>query len=109
MEIKVKTRNKKDFKAGDIVTLKEERNYYRTGKTNYYLVGLLDDGLYCLININTGKIGETLGGSSRYIEHWDFDNSIDYYNKEDLITLIKRHDGKVYSGDKAKLLLEKNN
>lgn len=109
MEIKVKTRNKKDFKAGDIVTLQEERNYYRTGKTNYYLVGLLESGLYCLININTGKIGEILGGSSRYIDNWDLDNSIEYYNKEDLLTTIERYDGKIYSSNKAKLLLKENN
>lgn len=111
MKIGFKNKDKSSFKAGDIVALKEEYNDgSRTGKLRYYIIGLLDSGFYCLINVKTGQIGEALAvnGSCRHIDVWDITNLVEYYNEENLTDLIEHYDGKIYSGDKAKLILEKN-
>ena len=82
------------FKVGDIIALKEENCGFKTGKTKYYLLGLYNDDYYYLVNIETGEM-VTVGAPD-----------ITCISKETLAHLIKQYDGKVYSGDKAKLVVE---
>ena len=106
MEIETKTKDKTEvsFKAGDIIALKADSNFNKTTETNFYLIGLsnvedCDD--YYLTDIKTGVTAKiTLNNSLSYKR---------FFNKEDLATIIRVYDGKVYQGDKAKLILEENN
>lgn len=86
------------FKAGDILALKEEYNGLKTGRTNYYLLGFYIDQYY-LNDIETGTFAED------YTK--DCLGTIEY-SKEELTDVIERCDGVIYSGDKVKLVIEKN-
>lgn len=90
-----KDKNKPKFKVGDIVAIKEEHNGLKTGKTKYYLLGITNSYYYCLINVKTGEIDDITNH-----------HTLDY---EDLTELIKHYNGRVYSGDKVKLVIDKNN
>lgn len=98
MEIEIKDKTAASFKEGDIVALKVDCDGNETDKTNYYLIAKYNTTYYCLISLKTGEI---------YM-YQDY-VSTQYLNKEDLATLIKRHDGKVYRKDKTKLIIEENN
>lgn len=91
-----KDKTKPKFKEGDIIAIKIDRNGIKTDKTNYYLIGKYNANYYCLINIKTGEM---------YM-YQNIDTT-QYLNKEELNTLIYHHDGKVYNGNKARLLIEK--
>lgn len=85
---------KPKFKVGDIIALKEEDCGFKTGKTKYYLLGLYNDDYYYLVNIETGEM-VTVGAPD-----------ITDISKETLTSMIKQYDGKVYNGDKTKLIIE---
>ena len=85
---------KPKFKVGDIIALKEGDYGFRTGKTKYYLLGLYNDDYYYLVNIETGEM-VTVGAPE-----------ITEVSKENLTSMIEYYDGKVYNGDKAKLIVE---
>lgn len=97
MEIEIETKNKTEvsFKEGDIVALKVDSNFKRTKEPHYYLLGLCANG-YRLTDIKTGAL-------SRYAK----DNS-DYFGSASLKFLLNIYDGKIYSGDKAKLIITRN-
>lgn len=82
------------FKVGDIIALKEEDYGFKTGKTSYYLLGFYNDDYYYLVNIETGEM-VTVGSPE-----------ITTISKETLAYMIEHYDGKVYNGDKAKLVIE---
>lgn len=85
---------KPKFKVGDIIALKEEDYGFRTGKTKYYFLGLYNDDYYYLVNIETGEM-VTVGAPE-----------ITEISKETLTSMIEHYGGKVYNGDKAKLIIE---
>ena len=85
---------KPKFKVGDIIALKEEDYGFRTGETSYYLLGFYNDDYYYLVNIETGEM--VMVGAPE----------ITYLSKETLTSMIEHYDGKVYNGDKAKLVIE---
>ena len=92
--VDTKPKIKPKFKVGDIIALKEEDYGFKTGKTKYYLLGLYNDDYYYLVNIETGEM-VTVGAPD-----------ITDISKETLTSMIKHYDGKVYNGDKAKLVIE---
>lgn len=88
------TENEPKFKVGDIIALKKEDYGFRTGETSYYFLGLYNDLYYYLVNIETGEMvtvdaPETTGITKKTLAH-----------------IIEQNDGKVYNGDKAKLVIE---
>lgn len=85
---------KPKFKVGDIIALNKEDYGFKTGETSYYLLGLYNDDYYYLVNIETGEM--VMVGAPE----------ITYLSKEALASMIKQYDGKVYNGDKAKLVVE---
>lgn len=85
---------KPKFKVGDIIALKEENYGFRTGETSYYLLGFYNDDYYYLVNIETGEM-VTVDAPE-----------ITTISKKTLAHLIEQYDGKVYNGDKAKLVVE---
>lgn len=85
---------KPSFKVGDIIALKEEDYGFRTGETSYYLLGFYNDDYYYLVNIETGEM--VMIGAPE----------LTGINKETLAYMIEHYDGKVYNGDKAKLVIE---
>ena len=92
--VDTKPKIKPKFKVGDIIALKEEDYGFKTGKTKYYLLGLYNDDYYYLVNIETGEM-VTVGAPD-----------ITDISKETLTSMIKQYDGKVYNGDKTKLIIE---
>lgn len=92
--VDTKPKIKPKFKVGDIIALKEEDYSFRTGETSYYLLGLYNDDYYYLVNIETGEM-VTVGAPD-----------ITGISKETLTSMIEQYDGKVYSGDKTKLVVE---
>lgn len=87
-------RIKPKFKVGDIIALNKEDYGFRTGETSYYLLGFYNDDYYYLVNIETGEM--VMVGAPEITE----------VSKETLTSMIKQYDGKVYNGDKAKLVIE---
>ena len=87
-------KTKPKFKVGDIIALKDEAYDFKTVKTNYYFLGFYNDLYYYLVNIETGEM-VTVDAPE-----------ITEISKETLAHIIKQYDGKVYNGDKAKLVIE---
>ena len=85
------------FKAGDVIALKVPYEGSRISVTEYYFIGSCSD-LYCyyLFNIDTG-------GMVIINDNGKEDITI---SKEIIAALIKHNHGKVYSGNKAKLIIE---
>lgn len=107
MEIETKDKTEVSFKVGDIVALKVDSNFNKTTETNYYLVGMHDvedrdlygyDYDYYLTDIKTGVMVKMIVG-------YGFSDSR-FFSRKDLARIIWIFDGKVYSGDKARLILE---
>lgn len=107
MEIEIETKNKTEvsFKEGDIVALKVDSNFDKTTETNYYLVGLRDvedrelydyDYDYYLTDIKTGVMVKIVTGCK----------GMRFFDRDTLARVIWILEGKVYSGDKAKLILK---
>lgn len=90
-----KDNTKPSFKEGDIIALKVNIDGTKTNITNYYLLGKCTPTHYCLIDIKTGE----LYMYQDYIP-------IRCLSKAELMDLIECYDGKVYKGDKAKLVIE---
>lgn len=90
MKVEVKNDKETKFKPGDIVALKN----HSTKKEEYYLV-TYNDHFCSLANVENGQLfkkDELFRDSYSSIAAFD--------------DLIKKEDGKVYSGDKAKLILK---
>lgn len=85
---------KPKFKVGDIIALNKEDYGFKTGKTSYYFLGLYNDDYYYLVNIETGEMVTV-----------DAPETTDI-TKKTLAHIIEQYDGKVYNGDKAKLVIE---
>ena len=85
------------FKAGDVIALKVPYEDSRISVTEYYFIGSCSD-LYCyyLFNIDTGGIVIINDNGKKDIT----------ISKEIIAALIKHNHGKVYSGNKAKLIIE---
>lgn len=105
MEIETKSKTEVSFKEGDIVALKVDSNFDKTTETNYYLVGLHDvedrdlydyDYDYYLTDIKTGVMVKIATGY----------NGMRFFDRDTLARVIWILEGKVYSGDKAKLILK---
>lgn len=107
MEIEIETKNKTEvsIKEGDIVALKVDSNFNKTKETNYYLVGLRDfedrelydyDYDYYLTDIKTGLMAKIVTGCK----------GMRFFERDTLARAIWILEGKVYSGDKAKLILK---
>ena len=105
MEIKTKNKTEVSFKEGDIVALKVDSNFDKTTETNYYLVGLHDvedrelygyDYDYYLTDIKTGVMVKIATGYK----------GMRFFDRDTLARVIWILEGKVYSGDKAKLILK---
>lgn len=107
MEVEIETKNKTEvsFKEGDIVALKVDSNFDKTTETNYYLVGLHDvedhdlyDYAYdyYLTDIKTGVMVKIATGCK----------DMRFFSRDTLARVIWILEGKVYSGDKAKLILK---
>lgn len=109
MEIEIETKNKTEvsFKEGDIVALKVDSNFDKTTETNYYLVGMHDvedhdlynyDYDYYLTDIKTGVMAIVTG--------YGISKGMRFFDRDTLARVIWILEGKVYSGDKAKLILK---
>lgn len=103
MEIETKNKTEVSFKEGDIVALKVDSNFDKTTETNYYLVGLHDvedrelyDYDYYLTDIKTGVMAKIVTGCK----------GMRFFERDTLARAIWILEGKVYSGDNAKLVLE---
>lgn len=85
------------FKAGDVIALKVPYEDSRVSVTEYYFIGSCSD-LYCyyLFNIDTGGMVIINDNGKKDIT----------ISKEIIAALIKHNHGKVYSGNKAKLIIE---
>lgn len=85
------------FKAGDVIALKVPYEDSRISVTKYYFIGSCID-LYCyyLFNIDTGGMVIINDNGKKDIT----------ISKEIIAALIKHNHGKVYSGNKAKLIIE---
>ena len=90
-----KDNTKPSFKEGDIIALKVNSDGIKTNLTNYYLLGKYNTTYYCLIDIKTGEMYMYQDYSSKRC-----------LSKTELMDLIACYDGKVYKGDKAKLVIE---
>lgn len=81
--------------AGNIVELQVDSKGNKTEKPIYYLIGYSEESdCYYLVNIETGEM--VMVGAPE----------ITYLSKETLTSMIEHYDGKVYNGDKAKLVVE---
>lgn len=90
MKVKIKNNKKLKAKSGDIVVLE---NYFtkKSKKEEYYLIAHNND-FYYLVDIENGEV--FIGGIC---------------STDNIDTLIKDMDGKLYLGSKAKLILGDRN
>lgn len=98
MKIETKNNTEVSFTEGDIVALKVDCDGSKTDIENYYLIVEYNTTYDCLVDIKRGEMYMYQNYSSTR-----------YLNRADLMDLIERYDGKVYKGDKAKLILKNNN
>lgn len=106
MEIEAKNKTELSFKAGDIIAFKIDSQCEETEETHYYLLGMYvdeEDGeeyaYFYLTDIKTGTMAKVLVNPS-YIRRKV------YLSRQDITDFIENYHGKVYTEDKAKLILK---